>query len=178
MHLSVVPHLSEDALRRRVTDAKDPDERMRWIAILQKQAGRPATLIADFCNRKPDWVRRVVRNYNAGGPEAVADRRAANGAKGRFTPEVQAELRAALEHEAPPGGGLWNGPKVARWISARLGEPVHSRTGWAYLRRLGWSVKVPLPTHPAGDEDAKTAFKKGGLKRPSARLYRVILEPL
>jgi hypothetical protein len=44
---------------------------MRWIAILQRKMGRSPELIADFCNRKPDWVRRIVRKYNAEGPEGV-----------------------------------------------------------------------------------------------------------
>ena len=161
-HLNVANHLTELELRARAEAAKDPNERMRWVAILQKKAGKEATLIADFCNRQPDWVRRVVRAYNELGPDSVTDGRTRNGAKGRFTQALQAELQAALEHESPPGGGLWNGPKVARWVSKRTGDIVHPRTGWAYLKKLNWSIKVPLPTHPDSDEGAKEAFKKGG----------------
>jgi transposase len=161
-HLIVANHLTELELRARAEAAEDPIERMSWVAILQKKAGKAATLIADFCNRQPDWVRRVVRAYNELGPESVTDGRIRNGAKGRFTADLQAELQAALEHESPPGGALWNGPKVARWVSKRTGDIVHPRTGWAYLKKLNWSIKVPLPTHPDSDEGAKEAFKKGG----------------
>ena len=41
MHLSVEPHLSDDDLRARARAATDPDERMRWMAVLQKKQGIP-----------------------------------------------------------------------------------------------------------------------------------------
>lgn len=178
MHLPVAPHLTDEELRRRAEAATDPDERLRWIAILQKKQGRSATLIADFCNRRPDWVRRVVRAYNTGGPDAVADGRLGNGKASGMTAADWERLRHALEHETPPGGGLWNGPKVARWVAAHVGHPIHPRTGWAYLKRLGWSLKVPVPQHPESSESARTAFKKGGSRRRSKRLFRAILTPL
>ena len=101
-----------------------------------------------------------------------------NGRPGLLTPEHWEALRHALEHECPPGGGFWNGPKVARWVEARLGERVHPRTGWAYLVRMGWSLKVPVPKHPESSQSAKEAFKKGGSKLPSRPSYRAILTPL
>ncbi len=176
--LKVLPHLSDDELRQRAEAATDPDERMRWVAILQKKAGRSPELIADFCNRRPDWVRRVVRKYNAEGPASVADGRGRNGLEPMLDGPGLAALEHALEHEPPPGGGLWSGPKVARWISERMGRPVHPGTGWTYLaRRLKWSIKVPWSAHPDSNEDAVDAFKKGGSKRPSRRLRIAILEP-
>ncbi len=177
-HLSVAAHLSDDELRARARATGDPDERLRWIAVLQKKQGQPATLIADFCNRKPDWVRRVVRLYNTEGPDALVDGRGSNGRPGLLTPGDWEALRHALEHESPPGGGFWNGPKVARWVEARLGERIHPRTGWSYLVRMGWSLKVPVPRHPTSSQSAKEAFKKGGSKEPSRQSYRAILTPL
>jgi len=47
-HLNVANHLTELELRARAEAAKDPNERMRWVAILQNKAGKEATLIADF----------------------------------------------------------------------------------------------------------------------------------
>jgi hypothetical protein len=176
--LKVLPHLTDDELRKRAEAASDPDERMRWVAILQKKAGRSPELIADFCNRRPDWVRRVVRKYNADGPESVPDRRVNNGVKALLDANGLAELEHALEHDTPPGGGLWNGPKVALWVSARLGRRVHAGTGWTYLRRrLKWSMKVPLSKHPDSDEGAVEAFKKGGSTPPSKKSRIAILMP-
>lgn len=177
--LKVLPHLSADELRARAEGCSDPDERMRWIAILQKSAGRSPELIADFCNRKPDWVRRVVRKYNAEGPDSVADRRVGNGLAPMLDADGLKALEHALETEKPPGGGEWNGPKVSLWLSKRLGRPVHPRTGWAYLtKRLHWSIKAPSQEHPDTNEEAVNTFKKGGLQQASRRSYRSILEPL
>jgi hypothetical protein len=176
--LHVSAHLTDDELRARAEGAEDPDERLRWMAIRQKMQGRSPTLIADFCNRKPDWVRRVVRRYNAEGPDSVADRRVGNGHSPLLDGDGLAALEQALEHETPPGGGLWNGPKVALWIGARVGERIHPRTGWYYLRyRLNWSIKVPLQAHPDSDESAKEAFKKGGSPPRSGASRRAILTP-
>ena len=177
--LLVAPHLTEAELRSRAKNAKNPDERMRWIAVTQKMAGRSTTLIADFCNRKPDWVRRVVRLYNAKGPDALKHGRATN----RRPPLLNAtgilKLRHAIEQESPPGGGLWDGPKVARWMSDYLQRKVNPQMGWTYLtKRLRWSQKVPLPKHPESDEKATEAFKKGGSKKSWQTLRKAILMPL
>jgi transposase len=177
--LNVAAHLTDDELRARSEAAADADERMRWIAILQKKQGRSAELIADFCNRKPDWVRRTVRKYDEGGPDVVADKRVGNGHEPFLDAEGLKALEHALDHDTPPGGGLWNGPKVALWMSARLGHRVDPRTGWSYLaHRLKWSIKVPAQAHPGSDENAREAFKKGGSRPRSGRLFRAILTPL
>ena len=177
--LTVAPHLTESELEERALGTTDADERLRWIAILKKKQGRSSADIADICLRNPDWVRRTVRAYNERGPDAVRDGRQENGKAPILDADGLAELKHAVEHEVPPGGGLWNGPKVARWMSERLGRPVHPRTGWAYLRfRLGRRLRVPLPSHPQKDEEAFEAFKKGGSIKPSRGSHRAILEPL
>jgi transposase len=178
MILKVLPHLSDEHLRGRAEAAADPDERMRWIAILQKKMGRSPELIADFCNRKPDWVRRTVLKYNAEGPESVPDARVDNGVAPMLDAAELKELENALLTEVPTTGGEWNGPKVSIWMARRLGRRVHPRTGWAYLaKRLGWTIKAPAQAHPESDREAVEAFKKGGSKVVSRRLYISILEP-
>lgn len=72
------------------------------------------------------WTQEIARRYDSEGVEGLlGDRRHANpGAKERalLDEEGQAELRAALLlEEAPPGGGMCSGPKVARWIERRNG---------------------------------------------------------
>ncbi len=74
------------------------------------------------------------------GPEGLGDRRHANpGARERalLDEEGEVELREAL-CGPPPGGGMWSGPKVARWIARRNGfEKVHVQRGFEYLRKVG-----------------------------------------
>src|SRR3954451_22856728 len=75
----------------------------------------------------------IARRYNERGVEGLGDRRHANpGARRRalLDEEGQAELREAL-CGPPPGGGMWSGPKVARWIAQRNGlDKVHVQRGF------------------------------------------------
>jgi Winged helix-turn helix len=74
--------------------------------------------------------------------------------------EDEAALRAALA--APPAdGGLWSGPKVAAWMSARLGRKVWPQRGWDYLRKLGYRPQVPRPRHAkAASPEEQAEYKK------------------
>jgi transposase len=96
--------------------------------------------------------------------EGLGDRRHANpGARERalLDEEGEAELREALEG-APPGGGMWSGPKVALWIAQRNGlEKVHVQRGFEYLRKVGMSPQVPRPSNAKGaSASEQQAFKK------------------
>src|SRR5215208_4081803 len=95
----------------------------------------------------------------------LGDRRHANpGGRERalLDEEGQAELRAAVLEGAPPGGGMWSGPKVARWIAQRTGsEKVHPQRGWEYLRKARMSPQVPRPSNAKGaPASEREAFKK------------------
>lgn len=46
-----------------------------------------------------------------------------------------------------PDGGLWTGRKVAAWVSKETKTCVSHVTGWHYLRRLGFTIQVPRPSH-------------------------------
>jgi transposase len=111
------------------------------------------------------WVKEIARRYESEGAQGLGDRRHANpGAKERalLDEEGQAELREALLGETPPGGGMWSGPKVARWIEQKTGlEKVHAQRGWEYLRKARMSPQVPRPSNAQGaDSDEREAFKK------------------
>jgi transposase len=103
----------------------------------------------------------LARRYNQQGPCGLGDGRRHNpGSAPLLGAAGQRALVGALAGEAPDGG-LWNGPKVARWIGERLGRRVHARRGWEYLRRLRHSPKVPRPAHAEADAAEQAAFPKG-----------------
>ena len=115
----------------------------------------------------PGWVRQVARRYDERGVEGLGDRRHRNpGARERalLDEEGQAELREALEGSPPAsvGGGMWSGPKVARWIAERNGlEKVHAQRGFEYLRKVGMSPQVPRLSNASGASPSeREAFKK------------------
>lgn len=120
--------------------------------------------------RWPRWLatprsglKRLRGVMSRGGVEAVGDRRHSNpGAKERALLDEagEAELLEALAGP-PPGGGMWSGPKVARWIARRNGlEKVHVQRGFEYLRKVRYSPQVPRPENASADASGQEAFKK------------------
>lgn len=163
--LHVTAHLQHEEVVQRFLACAHPDEKLRWQAVMLKSEGRRSSDIADVCKRREDWVRRTVRSYNESGPEALADKRLQNGKERLLSPEEHDELRRAILEPAPDGG-IWDSPRVARWIAERKGlEKVDPHTGWLYLRRLGFSRLTPRPKHPDAKEADQQAFKKGGSQR-------------
>jgi transposase len=128
--------------------------------------GEPIRVVARMVGYSEKWTREIARRYEyEGGVEGLGDRRHGNpGAKERalLDEEGQAELREALLEGSPPGGGMWSGPKVARWIEQKRGlEKVHAQRGWEYLRKVGMSPQLPRPSNAQGaDSDEREAFKK------------------
>lgn len=164
--LTVHPHLPADEVKRRFLGAKEPVARGHWQVVMMALAGKSSREIVDATTLGRDWVFVILKRYNEGGPDALGDNRVRNGAAPLLDEAGQCDLAAALDAE-PPEGGLWTGPKVAAWISRRLGKRIHPQRGWDYLRRLGFRLKVPRPRHAKADELAQDAFKKGASKLPS-----------
>lgn len=174
--LKVSPHLTQEELVRRFKQCKDVGERLRWQAVMLKAEGRSARDIADVCKRREDWVRRTVRAYNEGGPDALVDGRRDNGREPILNESLREELAAALRKD-PPDGGLWTAPKVTAWIKEKTGAQVDPHTGWLYLVRAGFTRQLPRPKHPDANEEAQQAFKKGGFKATWTTSFEPIPKP-
>lgn len=153
-------HLPAEELRARYREAKDPAERSHAQIVWLIANGESAKRAAEISGYSARWVSEVVRRYNAGGPEALGDRRRENpGGKFLLDEDRRRELAEALEGPAPDGG-LWTGPKVAEWIEDKTGKRTHPQRGWVYLKRLGYSLKSPRPRHHKADPQEQEAFKK------------------
>jgi transposase len=148
--------------------ASDPVLRTHLLMVWRMSLGDSIREVAEMVGYSEKWTREIARRYEEQGVEGLGDRRHGNpGAKERalLDEEGQAELREALLEESPPGGGMWSGPKVARWIEQRTGleklEKVHAQRGWEYLRKVRMSPQVPRPSNAQGaDSDEREAFKK------------------
>ena len=152
-------------MERLYRKAIDPVLRTHLLMVWRMSLGDPLGEVARMVGYSEKWTREIARRYESEGVEGLGDRRHGNpGARERalLDEEGQAELRAALEGP-PPGGGMWSGPKVARWIEARTGseKKVHVQRGWEYLRKAGMSPQVPRPSNAKGaDASEREAFKK------------------
>lgn len=165
--LTVRPHLPYEEVERRFRAEDDATVRIHWQIIKLAMEGKPSRFLVEATGFGRDWVFVILKRYNDLGPDGLRDRRSDNGARPMLDGEAQYALGEALQGE-PPGGGLWTGPKVAAWMSDRLGRPVHPQRGWDYLKRLGFSLKVPRPRHAKADEAKQEEFKKGASPPPSS----------
>jgi transposase len=144
--------------------ASDAVLRTHLLMVWRISEGDSVEEVARRVGYSGKWVREIERRYESGGVDALGDRRHSNpGAKERALLDEagEEELLEAL-CGPPPGGGMWSGPKVARWIKERNGlEKVHVQRGFEYLRKVGMSPQVPRPSNAKGaPASEREAFKK------------------
>src|SRR3712207_4090529 len=104
--------------------ASDPVLRTHLLMVWRLSVGDSIREVAGMVGYSEKWVREIARRYEREGLEGLGDRRHGNpGAKKRalLDEEGQTELQAALLEGSPPGGGMWSGQKVARWIEQKTG---------------------------------------------------------
>jgi transposase len=165
----IASHLTVDELFERYRGATNVVEKTHWQVLWWRAQGRRTGEVAALTGYRPDWIRRIVRAYNADGPDAVGDGRTGNGSEPMLGHALQEELLSLLMGPAPDGG-LWSGPKAAKWMSEKLGRPVRPQRGWDYLRRLGLSTQSPRPRHV---EAAQEEFKKNSTTRRRPSVARI-----
>ncbi|MCA1837651.1 MAG: winged helix-turn-helix domain-containing protein [Actinobacteria bacterium] len=157
-------HLNSEELENRYREARDPVARSHYQIVWLISEGKTTRQIMEVTGYSRGWIQQLARRYNAGGPEALGDRRHQNpGARERalLTAEQREELAEALR-KPPSDGGMWNSRKVGEWIEEKTGKAVSKKQrGWEYLRRLGNSPKVPRPHHAKANKREQEAFKKG-----------------
>ena len=151
-----------ESLYRKASDAV---LRTHLLMVWRISRGDSVEEVAQMVGYSSKWVREIKGRYESGGVEALGDRRHGNpGAKERALLDEagEEELLEALLSGSPPGGGMWSGPKVARWIQQRNGlKKVHLQRGFEYLRKVGMSPQVPRPSNAQGaDSSEPEAFKK------------------
>ena len=156
--LAIEQHLAESELAARYRQTRDPREKTHWQVLWLLSQGRTTAEVAHRCGYHVQWVRRLVHRYNAHGADGLHDQRHSNpGHRPLLHPTLQAERDQAWD-QPPTDGGLWTGPKVAAWISVRIGRPVGTQRGWEYLQRLQRRPKVPRPRHVLADPQEHVDF--------------------
>ncbi len=158
--LEVASHLSVRQLFERYRDCQDAKIKPHWQALWLRAKGLTAAEVGEAVGYKPDWVRQLVRRFNAGGPDAIRNNLKDNGRQAFLNDAQRAELFEALKGP-PPDGGLWSGPKVARWVAEKTGrKSVCPQTGWEYLVALGFTLQNPRPRHVKARPDGRRWLKK------------------
>ena len=164
--LDLSPHATTEELEHLYRKARDPVQRSHLQIVWLLSEGRSTRQVSEVTGYSPGWVREIARRYNEGGVDALGDRRHTNpGAKERALLDEAGEVELLEALQGPPpacvGGGMWSGPKVARWIAKRNGlEKVHVQRGFEYLRKVRYSPQVPRPSNARAETSEKEAFKK------------------
>jgi transposase len=159
---ALVAHLSTAELGQRYRAARQPIERSHLQIVWLLSQGRREREVAAATGYGQRWITEIVRRYNAEGAGGLGDQRAQNtGARPLLSQEDELTLQDALA-ELPADGSLWTGPKVAAWMTARLGRKIWPQRGWDYLQKLGYSSQMPRPRHAkAASAAEQEAFKRG-----------------
>jgi hypothetical protein len=73
---------------------------------------------------------------------------------------VEQALLWQVQQQPSPDGGLWNGRKVADWMSELKGYKVCRQRGWEYLKSMKFRLRVPRPFHQESDLLEQEEWKK------------------
>jgi transposase len=175
---ALTSHFSAAELEARYETAADPVSKSHFHAIWLLSSGYTIIEVAAILSFSARWVRLLRKRYNEHGPDSLGDRRQGNGsAPAILTPEALSSLKERLK-TPPDDGGLWTGPKVARWLAKFHSlETVHDQRGWDALMAIDYSIQKPRPRHPnaAGEED-RQALKKN-CKTPPPKKNKSIRTP-
>lgn len=171
-------HLSVKELEERYKTASEAIAKSHFHAIWLLALGQSVEQVAKLLSLSTRWVKALVRRYNAGGPERLGDRRVENGAKPTLlTPDALAALKERIK-TPPDDGGLWSGPKVARFLAKHHGlASVGDQRGFDALVAIGYSIQQPRPRHPEAAGEAERAALKKNSKTRSPRNARSIRAP-
>ena len=164
---TIEDHLSSAELEARYKAAADPVAKSHFHALWLLSSGYGIAQVAELLSFSTRWIRLLINRYNQDGPEALGDRRAGNGAAPKIlTPAALAALKERVK-TPPDDGGLWSGPKIARWLARFHGlASVHDQRGWDALIAIDYSLQQPRPRHPqAADEEDRAALKKSLRRR-------------
>jgi len=159
-YVQVAAYLTPDELEQHYRQAADPVERSHFQIIWLLACGRRVRQVAEVTGYCANWIRILARRYNQEGTMALADLRQHNSGASPLLSGVRCQQLQYLLEQAPPDGGLWTGPKVARWMGEQLGQTIHPQRGWEYLKRMGFSLQVPRPRHHKADSAQQEAFKR------------------
>jgi len=144
----------------------------RSRAVALAQAGQTAEAIAAALGCTVRAVQKWVARYNAGGPDALADR-PGRGRKPKFDPASIDRLRERIEAGPTPEDGVcaFHGPDIRRILRLEFGVELCEQAVYDRLHRTGLSSLMPRPIHRKTDLEAQEAFKEGlpSGSRPSPR---------
>ncbi|MDJ0798954.1 MAG: helix-turn-helix domain-containing protein [Calothrix sp. MO_167.B12] len=145
--ITIVAHANVSELEQLYRQAKNGIASRQFQIIWLLAQGKTTEEVEEITGYSRTWIYALVKRYNELGIEGLGDRRSQNqGAKPLIGDVEQARLWQVLQGDAPDGG-LWNGRKVADWLSSVTGKKISRQRGWEILRQMTSRLRVPRPSH-------------------------------
>jgi transposase len=132
-------------VERRFEATGDAETRTRYQMVLLAGDGRTVAEIAPVVRRSVDTVQRVLRRYQAEGPDGVPHR-PRPGQPPQVPPAWRAELERVVELDPRPVGvpsAVWTTRLLADYLAGATGHRAAGDTVRAWLHRLGFVCKRP-----------------------------------
>lgn len=178
MRLAVLPHHTVGEVEAAYRTERDAVRRSHLQVIWLLLGGMEAPEVGRVTGFTVRWIEKLIHRWNADGLAGLGDRRHGNAGKKPLLDEADRAALAALLEGPAPDGGLWNGRKVAEWMSARLGRPIDPKLALDYLHRLDFTLQRPRPRHAkAADDEARAGFKKNSARQWTRRRPRSLAAP-
>lgn len=174
--ITIAPHLTEEELYQRYRQSKEARQKSHYQIIWLLSQGRKTKEVAEMTGYSLNWIYELVWGYNRLGAASLGDKRRENEGRTPLLDEQQQALLGQALQDPPEDGGLWTGPKVARWMSELLGQRVAPQRGWDYLKGLEYVRRRPRPAHIESDIEEQEQWKKK-FRRPSPKLNETIQKP-
>ncbi len=109
--------LCQEELQTRFREAKDSILAHHYQIIWLLAPGKKTSEVMEITGYSRSWIYELVWGYNSLGPESLGDHRHQNRDHDPLLNDLQqAQLWQVLQ-QPHPDGGLWNGRKVADWMS-------------------------------------------------------------
>lgn len=158
--LTLACHLSHEKLHQCYRQATDSVERTHYQILWLLACGKTTQQVAEVTGYSLRWIRVIANRYNQHREAGVGDGRHHNpGAVGLLDEVQQAQLLQAIAAPVTESG-LYNGRKVADWMSRVLGRRVAPQRGWEYLKAMEYRLRVPRPAHMQSDPQEQAEWKK------------------
>lgn len=158
--ITVADHTNIAQLEQLYKQASGGVESRQFQIIWLLAQGKKTEEVRQITGYSRTWIYALVKRYNELGIEGLGDLRHHNlGAKPLIDDVQQAQLWQVLQGKAPDGG-LWNGRKVADWLTALTERQISRQRGWEILRQMTFRLRVPRPSHTQSDEKDQNAWKK------------------
>jgi transposase len=161
--IAIANHLSTEELLIRYRQATEAIKRSHYQIIWLLATGKTPLEVAQVTGYTRIWIYQLVKRYNQFGTSALGDQRRHNpGKESNLTDVQQAQLWQVVSDKAPDSG-LWNGRKVADWLSELTGKRISRYRGWEYLKQMTYRLRIPRPEHGMSDQIEQENWKKNSI---------------